>query len=40
MSHYGYKLATIIGPMENIKITTPNDFFVFSHHLDKNNSVR
>lgn len=29
MSHYGYKLATIIGPMENIKITTPTDFFVF-----------
>lgn len=28
MSHYGYKLATIIGPMENIKITTPTDFFV------------
>lgn len=29
MSHYGYKLSTIIGPMENIKITTPTDFFVF-----------
>ena len=29
MSHYGYKLGTDIGPMENIKITTPNDFFVF-----------
>lgn len=29
MSHYGYKLTTIIGPMENIKITTPTDFFVF-----------
>ena len=29
MSHYGYKLGTIIGPMENIKITTPTDFFVF-----------
>ena len=28
MSHYGYKLGTIIGPMENIKITTPTDFFV------------
>ena len=23
MSHYGYKMNTIIGPMENIKITTP-----------------
>ena len=29
MSHYGYKLGTIFGPMENIKITTPTDFFVF-----------
>ncbi|CCY02950.1 2-C-methyl-D-erythritol 4-phosphate cytidylyltransferase 1 [Prevotella sp. CAG:924] len=28
MSHYGHKLGTIIGPMENIKITTPTDFFV------------
>ena len=28
MSYYGYKLGTIIGPMENIKITTPTDFFV------------
>lgn len=28
MSHYGYTLKTIIGPMENIKITTPTDFFV------------
>lgn len=29
MSHYGYKMNTIIGPMENIKITTPTDFFIF-----------
>ena len=29
MSHYGYKMNTIIGPMENIKITTPTDYFVF-----------
>lgn len=28
MSHYGYRLGTIIGPMENIKITTPTDFFI------------
>ena len=28
MSHYGYTLKTIIGPMENIKITTPTDFFI------------
>lgn len=29
MNHYGYKLHTIIGPVENIKITTPMDYFVF-----------
>jgi 2-C-methyl-D-erythritol 4-phosphate cytidylyltransferase len=29
MHHYGYKLGKIIGPMENIKITTPTDYFVF-----------
>lgn len=29
MSYYGTKLGLIEGPMENIKITTPSDFFVF-----------
>lgn len=29
MNHYGYKLGIIMGPMENIKITTPTDYFVF-----------
>ena len=29
MSFYGYQMNTIIGPMENIKITTPTDFFIF-----------
>ncbi len=29
MSHYGYALHTIIGPVENIKITTPTDFYLF-----------
>lgn len=29
MSHYGHEMYTIIGPMENIKITTPTDFFIF-----------
>lgn len=29
MSYYGYQMHTIIGPMENIKITTPTDFFIF-----------
>ncbi len=29
MSYYGFPIHTIIGPMENIKITTPTDFFIF-----------
>lgn len=29
MSHFGHVMHTIIGPMENIKITTPTDFFIF-----------
>lgn len=29
MRHYGYELGIVQGPMENIKITTPTDFFVF-----------
>ena len=29
MNHYGYKLHTIIGTVENIKITTPADYFMF-----------
>ena len=29
MSHYGYKLGLVQGPMENIKITTPTDYFIF-----------
>lgn len=39
MNHYGYRLSTIIGPMENIKITTPTDFFMFRAIIDvKENS--
>lgn len=29
MSCYGHTMNTIVGPMENIKITTPTDFFIF-----------
>lgn len=29
MNHYGYQLGIVEGPMENIKITTPSDFYVF-----------
>lgn len=28
MKHYGHRIHKILGPMENIKITTPTDFFV------------
>ncbi|WP_287619903.1 IspD/TarI family cytidylyltransferase [Parabacteroides sp.] len=34
MNHYGYNLHTIMGPMENIKITTPTDFFIFKAMVD------
>lgn len=34
MNAYGYKLHTIIGPMENIKITTPTDYFIFKTMVD------
>ena len=34
MSNYGYKMNTIIGPMENIKITTPADYFMFRSILE------
>ena len=34
MNYYGYKLHTIIGPMENIKITTPTDYFIFKAMVD------
>lgn len=29
MSTFGYKLGIVVGPVENIKITTPTDYFVF-----------
>lgn len=29
MNHYGYAMETMLGPTENIKITTPEDFFIF-----------
>lgn len=34
MSHYGHVMNTIIGPMENIKITTPTDYFLFKAMVD------
>ncbi|RUO43783.1 2-C-methyl-D-erythritol 4-phosphate cytidylyltransferase [Aliidiomarina taiwanensis] len=29
MSRYGYKITLVEGPVENIKITTPTDYFMF-----------
>ncbi|MDE7393591.1 MAG: 2-C-methyl-D-erythritol 4-phosphate cytidylyltransferase [Muribaculaceae bacterium] len=29
MTHYGHAIHPVIGPDENIKITTPTDFFIF-----------
>ena len=34
MQYYGYKLYTVEGPVENIKITTPSDFYVFRAIID------
>lgn len=34
MMHYGHKLYTVEGKPENIKITTPNDFYMFRAILD------
>lgn len=36
MNSYGHKLHTIIGPKENIKITTPMDYFFFRTMMDVN----
>lgn len=34
MQHYGAQLHTVIGPSENIKITTPMDYYLFKAILD------
>ena len=34
MRHYGYKLYTVEGKPENIKITTPSDFYTFRALVD------
>lgn len=38
MLHYGYDLHTVLGASENIKITTPMDFFMFKGLLDAKES--
>lgn len=34
MHHYGFELHTVVGPSDNIKITTPADFFVFKAFVE------
>ncbi len=34
MQYYGYDLHTVEGPAENIKITTPGDFYIFRAIVD------
>jgi len=40
MKYYGYKLATIEGPSENIKITTPSDFYIFRAIIDARENLQ
>ena len=34
MQYYGYDLYTVEGPPENIKITSPSDFYIFRAIID------
>ena len=34
MAYYGYKLNIVDGPIENIKITTPSDYYIFKAMQD------
>lgn len=40
MQYYGYKLFTVDGPMENIKITTPSDFYIFRAIMDAKENLQ
>lgn len=40
MHHYGFDLHRIIGPTENIKITTPTDFYIFRAIVEKRENER
>lgn len=41
MRHYGIKLSTVMGEPENIKITTPSDFYIFRaiYELRENSQI-
>ena len=34
MSHYGHKVFTVEGPVENIKVTTPTDYYAFKAFME------
>ena len=40
MKYYGHKLHTVVGPTENIKITTPSDFYVFRAIIDAKENMQ
>ena len=40
MQHYGTRLYTVTGPVENIKITTPTDFYLFRALLDARENMQ
>ncbi|MDD7409786.1 IspD/TarI family cytidylyltransferase [Fusobacterium gastrosuis] len=39
MTYYGHTLNIIVGPSENIKITTPSDFYIFKAIQDMKESL-
>ena len=40
MTHYGKKLYVVEGPSENIKITTPSDFYIFRAIMDARENLQ
>ena len=34
MDHFGYRIYTVEGPAENIKVTTPMDYYAFKGYMD------
>ena len=40
MQHYGADLYMVDGPVENIKITTPTDFYLFRALLDAKENMQ
>ena len=40
MQYYGHELSTVVGPAENIKITTPSDFYIFRAIIDARENMQ